>query len=146
MEPKSYVLPSATDVFHALHAEAMLRTTPENVEDVMDALRRILEQAGTSREAAPLPAWAMSALREIAASAKNAGNAYIKLIADDMMTHQASPNVTGPVERRRDLANAKLPLDVECALEHVAIVMNQAHQRLTDVLRKHLPSENGDGR
>lgn len=56
----------------------------------------------------------------------------------------ALPSV--PVERRRDLATAKLPLDVECALEHVAIVMNQAHQRLTDVLRKHLPSEDSRGR
>jgi hypothetical protein len=45
-----YVLPDADAVFKALHADAYMRTTPENVEDVMDAVRRVVEAAPASAQ------------------------------------------------------------------------------------------------
>lgn len=88
-----YVLPDADAVFKALHADAYMRTTPENVEDVMDAVRRVVD---------------------------------------------AAPPIT---ERRRDQARAKLPLDVECALEHAAVALDQVRQRVVAVIQQHLPGD-----
>jgi hypothetical protein len=53
------------------------------------------------------------------------------------------------VERRRDLAHAKLPLDAEVALEHAAIALDragqqQAHQQVIQVLAAHLPLLDGE--
>jgi hypothetical protein len=45
-----YVLPDADAVFKALHADAYMRTTPENVEDVMNAVRRVVEAAPASAQ------------------------------------------------------------------------------------------------
>lgn len=63
--------------------------------------------------------------------------AYLPIQAE-----QPSPGV----ERRRDLQGAKLPLDVECALEHAALALNKAgeqdaHAHVTDVVRQHLPAD-----
>jgi hypothetical protein len=79
-------------VFQALHADAYMRTTPENVQDVLEAVRRIVE------EQPPM------------------------------------------IERRRDLQSAKLPLDVECALEHAALALDQVRQVVVAVIQKHLPA------
>jgi hypothetical protein len=54
-----------------------------------------------------------------------------------------------PIERRRDLAHAKLPLDAEVALEHAAIALDkagqqQAHQQVIQVLAAHLPPLEGE--
>jgi hypothetical protein len=54
-----------------------------------------------------------------------------------------------PIERRRDLAHAKLPLDAEVALEHAALALSrsgqpQAHQQVIQVLAAHLPPLDGE--
>jgi hypothetical protein len=66
----------------------------------IEAARAILAQPGASPaattasvggDAAPLPAWAASAFREIAASATRNNNAYIKLLAEDALARQGAP-------------------------------------------------------
>jgi hypothetical protein len=59
--------------------------------------------------------------------------------------HPDSALPSRPVERRRELAAATLPLDAECALEHAALVLanvdEAAHSHVTSVLAQHLPPD-----
>jgi hypothetical protein len=62
---------------------------------------------------------------------------------------RARPSTIVWVERRRDLKQQPLPIDVECALEHAALVMSkvdpEAHDRITRVIAGHLPAFQHDG-
>lgn len=55
----------------------------------------------------------------------------------------ANTTTPPPIERRRDLAHAKLPLDAEVALELAALklfeVDSEAHAQVRAVLARHLP-------
>jgi hypothetical protein len=60
----------------------------------------------------------------------------------------SEPQAGPTIERRRDLAHAKLPLDAEVALEHAAIALDkagnqEAHAQVIDVLAAHLPPLDG---
>lgn len=60
--------------------------------------------------------------------------------ASQVHPDSALPSI--PTERRRALAQAPLPLDVQGAVEHAAVALSmasQAHARLTEVIRGHLP-------
>jgi hypothetical protein len=68
-------------------------------------------------------------------------------ITDAMKTGTGMYTVS--IERRRDLAHAKLPLDAEVALEHAALALSrsgqpQAHQQVIQVLAAHLPPLDGE--
>jgi hypothetical protein len=63
--------------------------------DVQEAISRT---QASNREAVPLPAWAASAFREIAASAASNGNSYIKLLAEDALAQQGASHAANAGE------------------------------------------------
>ena len=80
-----------------------------------------------SRDAAPLPAWAASAFREIAASAASNGNAYVKLLAEDALAQQGASQAP-----RADA--------VEYLMENFSIGREQAEHHAAALARAPLPA------
>lgn len=60
-------------------------------------------------------------------------------LAQQGVSHASNAGEDTAVERRRDLATAQLPLDVECALEHAAVALDQVRQRVVAVIQQHMP-------
>jgi hypothetical protein len=79
-------------------------------------------QAGDARDATVLPSWVLSGLREITASAKSAGHAYIKMLAEDMLAQRPAPRVAS-ADERSDAASQVHPDSTLPSMKNVPICM-----------------------
>lgn len=133
-------------VMAAMSAQGLLRTSAENVQDVLEALAKLAPDDTVAFRLVLDPSMPKGTMRmvQLPAMPDRVADLDFPEHVKRMVPIDYVAELAGSIERRRNLVDAPLPRDAEFALERAAITLDKvgetnAHAQVVDVLARHMP-------